>query len=71
MLSSVTVKLAASLSDNEPAPSSVAVKLIVSDLFQFGNGEDIVATLPDQIETSKSVLPEYVQLISSSSVSSS
>jgi len=65
----LTVKVAGSSSDR--SPGSVAVNVMVSMPYQSGSGIPIVATRLTSIVTVRSVLPEYVQLISSSVLSGS
>jgi len=66
-LTAVTVKVATSLSDKSP---SLAVKVIVSLPFQSAVGTVIVAIL-EEINTVSCELPEYVQEISESALSTS
>ena len=61
------MKVATSLSDRSP---SLAVKVIVSLPFQSAFGIVIVATL-EEIDTVSCELPEYVQEISESALSTS
>jgi len=64
-----TVNVAGSLSVS--SPGSVAVNVMVSIPYQSGSGMLIVATRLMSIDTERSVLPAYVQLISSSVLSTS
>ncbi len=68
-LTLVTVKVAGSLSDNRPG--SVAVNVIVSEPNQSAFGIVIVATRLISMLTVNSVLPEKVQFISESRLSTS
>ncbi len=69
-LTGFTVNVAGSLSESKVG--SVAVKVIVSLPFQLSSGVETVATCDDgSMETIKSLLPEYVQVISSSELSAS
>ena len=65
----VTVKVAASSSKS--VPGSVARKVIVSAPFHVGDGAVMVATRLTSITTVNSALPEYVQLMSESGLSTS
>ena len=70
-MTGVTINVALSLSlsaPSDPSPVSVAVKVIVSFPFQSSVGAVIVATW-FVIETTRFVLPLYVQSISASAVS--